>query len=44
MPAPESVKKQLETQLAVTDRQIDRLIYDLYELTDKEIALVEGKE
>jgi hypothetical protein len=25
-----------------TDRQIDRLVYDLYGLTDAEIAIVEG--
>ncbi|MEI6178422.1 MAG: Eco57I restriction-modification methylase domain-containing protein [Verrucomicrobiota bacterium] len=33
---------QLDAQLAATDRQIDRLVYDLYGLTDEEIALVEG--
>lgn len=33
--------KQLETQITATDRQIDRLVYQLYELTDEEIALVE---
>ncbi len=58
MPAPESVKKLIETfgnnlefykssqyneaQLAATDRQIDRLVYELYNLTEEEIALVEG--
>ncbi len=25
------------------DREIDRLVYKLYELTDDEIAIVEGK-
>ena len=25
-----------------TDREIDRLVYDLYGLTDDEIAIVEG--
>jgi len=64
MPAPESVKKlietfgnnldfykstqynkaQLETQLPATDRQIDRLVYKLYNLTEEEIALMEGTE
>ena len=29
-------------QIAATDRQIDRLVYELYELTEEEIALVEG--
>ena len=31
----------LERQNAATDRQIDRLVYELYELTDAEIAVVE---
>lgn len=35
--------KQLETQITATDHQIDRVVYELYELTDKEIALVEQK-
>ncbi|NLX24891.1 MAG: N-6 DNA methylase [Lentisphaerae bacterium] len=39
---PETLRL-LETQIAATDRQIDRLVYDLYALTDDEIALVEGK-
>jgi len=33
---------QLDAQIAATDRQIDRLVYDLYDLTEEEIALVEG--
>jgi hypothetical protein len=33
---------QLDAQISATDRQIDRLVYDLYGLTDEEIALVEG--
>jgi hypothetical protein len=32
----------LDRQIAATDRQIDRIVYDLYGLTDEEIALVEG--
>ena len=32
----------LERQITATDRQIDQLVYTLYGLTDKEIALVEG--
>ena len=32
----------LQRQIAATDRQIDRLVYDLYELTDEEIAIVEA--
>jgi hypothetical protein len=32
----------IERQIAATDKEIDRLVYDLYGLTDDEIALVEG--
>jgi len=31
----------LERQIAATDKQIDRLVYDLYGLTDEEIQIVE---
>jgi len=33
------LKRQIET----TDRQIDRLVYELYDLTEEEIYIVEGK-
>ena len=29
-------------QISATDRQIDRLVYELYGLTEEEIAIVEG--
>ena len=32
----------LERQIAATDAQIDRLVYDLYGLTEEEIKIVEG--
>jgi hypothetical protein len=32
----------LERQIAATDAQIDRLVYELYGLTDDEIAIVEA--
>lgn len=32
----------LTRQLAATDTQIDRLVYDLYSLTEDEIRIVEG--
>ncbi len=35
-------KTLLERQIAATDRQIDALVYELYGLTDDEVALVEG--
>ncbi len=38
---PETLRL-VETQIAATDRQIDRLVYDLYNLTAEEIALVAG--
>jgi hypothetical protein len=33
---------QLDAQISATDRQIDRLVYELYGLTEEEIALVES--
>jgi len=33
---------RLQSQIDATDREIDRLVYDLYGLTDEEIAIVEG--
>jgi hypothetical protein len=34
----------LQRQIEATDRQIDQLVYQLYGLTDEEVALVEGRE
>jgi hypothetical protein len=34
----EMVKREIES----TDRQIDRLVYELYGLTEEEIKIVEG--
>ena len=31
-----------QAQIAATDRQIDQLVYELYGLTEEEIAIVEG--
>jgi hypothetical protein len=36
-------KMMIQRQIDATDREIDRLVYELYELTDGEIAIVEGK-
>ncbi len=33
-------KTVLQRQIDATDRQIDRLVYELYDLTDEEIAIV----
>ncbi len=35
-------KALLDRQIEATDRQIDRLVYELYELTAEEIGIVEG--
>jgi hypothetical protein len=37
---PETLR-HLESDITRTDRQIDRLVYQLYDLTDAEIKLVE---
>ena len=34
-------KTLLQRQIEATDREIDRLVYELYGLSDKEIAIVE---
>jgi len=35
-------KTAIQRQIDATDRQIDKLVYELYDLTDEEIAIVEG--
>ncbi len=37
-----SAKQLLDQKLAITDGQIDRLVYELYGLTEEEIGIVEG--
>jgi hypothetical protein len=37
-------KTSIQRQIYAVDRQIDELVYDLYGLREKEIALVEGNE
>ncbi len=36
-------KKLYQRQIEATDRQVDSLVYELYGLTDEEIAIVEGQ-
>jgi hypothetical protein len=36
-------KELYERQIQVVDKQIDKLVYDLYGLTDEEVKLVEGE-
>ncbi len=33
----------LQRQIAVTDREIDHLVYELYGLTAEEVKIVEGE-
>jgi adenine-specific DNA-methyltransferase len=39
----ESEKAVLQNAVTTTDAEIDRLVYELYDLTEDEIAIVEGK-
>ncbi|MBW7863494.1 MAG: Eco57I restriction-modification methylase domain-containing protein [Candidatus Hydrogenedentes bacterium] len=39
----EAQRTVVKRQIAATDAEIDRLVYSLYGLTDREIALVEGE-
>ena len=36
-------QESAQRQIAATDEEIDRLVYDLYGLTEDEIAIVEGR-
>jgi hypothetical protein len=36
-------KNLLQRQIEATDKQIDQLVYKLYDLTDEEIKIVESK-
>jgi hypothetical protein len=39
---PGHARTVLERQIAATDQQIDQLVYQLYGLTEDEVALVEA--
>ena len=43
-PKTPDAKTRLDRQIAATDNDIDQLVYDLYDLTDDEIRIVEGDE
>ena len=43
VPATPLESEQLGREIQSTDRQIDALVYDLYNLAPEEIAIVEGK-
>ncbi len=36
-------RERLQRQIAATDQAIDKLVYELYDLTEEEIAIVEGQ-
>jgi len=36
-------QEQLQREIDATDAQIDRLVYDLYGLTEEEVKIVEGE-
>ena len=36
-------KKMLQRQIDYTDKEIDKLVYDLYGLTEEDIKIVEGE-
>jgi len=38
-----SARQLLDQKLAITDQQIDALVYELYGLTEEEIRIVEGE-
>jgi hypothetical protein len=38
-----SEKEMLQRQIDATDRQIDKLVYELYGLTDEEIGIAEER-
>jgi hypothetical protein len=40
----EQEKTQLSRQIAATDAAIDKRVYELYGLTEEEIAIVEGNK
>jgi hypothetical protein len=39
-----SAKQLLDQKLAITDHQIDALVYELYGLTVDEVSVIEGGE
>jgi hypothetical protein len=44
LPAAKTAQERtlIQRQIETTDRQIDRLVYELYGLTEEEIAIVGG--
>jgi type I restriction-modification system DNA methylase subunit len=42
-PTTPQEQEQVKREIQSTDRQIDKLVYELYDLTDEEIKIVEGE-
>ena len=40
MPTTDHDRTLIQRQIAATDKQIDKLVYDLYGLTEEEISIV----
>jgi len=36
-------KESLQREIENTDKSIDRLVYELYELTEEEVRIVDGR-
>ena len=36
--------QEIQNQIAATDKEINALVYKLYDLTDEEIKIVEGRQ
>jgi len=41
-PGPDHERTLLDRRIEATDRQIDRLVYELYGLTEEDIGIVEA--
>ena len=41
---PDLHRKLYQRQIEATDQEIDALVCELYELTEEEIAIVEGRD
>lgn len=38
-----NINNKIQTLIEVIDKQIDKLVYELYDLTEEEIGVVEGE-
>ncbi len=41
---PSAERKKIEREIAVTDKQINNIVYGLYGITDEERTIIEGGE